>query len=133
MSSLGQPVLTPIPGRACGDCHVCCIAPRIDDVALQKPAGAVCPNLGEGGCTIYETRPGTCRSWLCGWRLQAELDDSWRPDLRGVFLMPQMQPTDGFRSMGYTMQVTSRAVLAEPEVLNKLCGFIAGATPIYLS
>ena len=47
--------------------------------------------------------------------------------------MPQMQPTAGFRAMGYTAQIASRDALMAPEVLNRLCGFIAGATPIYLA
>jgi hypothetical protein len=122
-----------VAGRSCGDCHVCCYALRIDEPYMQKPAGAVCKFLDGQGCTIYEQRFPTCRSWLCGWWFQPELGDQWRPDLCGVLLVPEMAPTPGFQAMGYKVQLASQAPLASPEVLNKLCGFIAGATPIYLS
>jgi hypothetical protein len=41
--------------------------------------------------------------------------------------------TPGFGAKGYTVQLVSHAPLASPDFLNTLCGFIAGATPIYLS
>ena len=127
----GNPPL--VAGRSCGDCHVCCYALRIDEPDMQKPAGAVCKFLDDHGCTIYERRFPTCRSWLCGWWFQPELGDQWRPDLCGVLLIPEVTPTPGFNVMGYKIQLASKEALASPEVLNKLCGFIAGGTPIYLS
>ena len=122
-----------VADRECGDCKVCCVALRIDEPALRKPAGTACKFLGHAGCTIYEARPSTCRHWLCGWRLQPQLGDAWRPDRSGVLLIPQLTATTGFGAKGYTVQLVSHAPLASPDVLNTLCGFIAGATPIYLS
>jgi hypothetical protein len=131
MSNPGTPTL--VAGRSCGDCHVCCYALRIDEPDMQKTAGAVCRHLGAQGCNIYESRYATCRSWLCGWWMQPELDNSWRPDLCGVLLIPETAPTPGFLAMGYKVQLVDEKPLASPDVLNKLCGFIAGATPLYLS
>ncbi len=79
--------MTALPGRQCGDCKVCCTALQIEDPALHKKAGVTCRHLSAGGCGIYDSRPGTCREFLCGWRLFAALDDDWRPDISGVLVM----------------------------------------------
>jgi hypothetical protein len=125
--------LTLVPGRDCGGCTVCCVALRIDDPGLKKPAGTACPHLGVGGCGVYDTRFAICRTWMCGWRLQPELDDSWRPDLSGVLLIPEPADRPGYAVLGYKVQLADKAALASAEVLNKLCGYIAAATPIWLS
>lgn len=122
-----------VPGRDCGGCTVCCVDLRVDDPGLKKPAGTACPHLGTQGCTIYETRYAICRSWMCGWRLQPELDDNWRPDRSGVLLIPEPSSKAGYASLGYKLQLASRAALASPEVLNKLCGYVAAGTPLWLS
>jgi hypothetical protein len=79
--------MTALAGRQCGACTVCCTALQIDDPALHKKAGVTCRHLTAGGCGIYDSRPGTCREFLCGWRLFAELDDDWRPDISGLLVM----------------------------------------------
>ncbi|HVW75065.1 MAG TPA: hypothetical protein VHC39_15620, partial [Rhizomicrobium sp.] len=122
-----------VPDRECGNCTVCCVALRVDDPGLKKPAGEPCRHLGQQGCTIYQTRYAICRSWMCGWRLQPELDDSWRPDRSGVLLIPEPNTKPGYAALGYKVQLASRTALASPEVLNKLCGYIAAATPLWLS
>ena len=76
-----------IPDRKCGCCNVCCVVPKIDEPALQKLPGCRCANaLPNGACAIYETRPETCRSFLCGWRLLSWVDERLRPDQSGVFI-----------------------------------------------
>ena len=121
-----------VPERQCGECQVCCEALRIEEAELKKPPGVACRFLGRG-CTIHANRFSVCRNWFCGWRLQPQLDDSWRPDRSGVLLVPEMNPTPGFETHGYTMQLASPAPLSSPEILNRLCGFIAGHTPLYLA
>jgi hypothetical protein len=122
-----------VPGRDCGGCTVCCVALRVDDPGLKKAAGTRCTHLGQHGCTVYETRFAICRTWMCGWRLQPELDDSWRPDRNGVLLIPEPNALPGYAPLGYKVQLASRAALASPDILNKLCGFIAAGVPIWLS
>lgn len=122
-----------VPGRDCGSCTVCCVALRVDAPGLRKPAGQACCHLGTQGCTIYSSRYAICRSWMCGWRLQPELDDSWRPDRSGVLLIPEPSSRPGYAPLGYKVQLASKVALAAPDVLNKLCGYIAAATPIWLS
>lgn len=76
-----------LPDRTCGCCNVCCVVPKIDEPALQKLPGCRCANaLPSGACAIYETRPDTCRSFLCGWRLLSWVDERLRPDQSGVFI-----------------------------------------------
>lgn len=85
-----------LPDRECGSCHACCKYPSIVDQEFKKPNGALCTHWAWGkGCKIYETRPGTCRSHYCGWRIMPQLDESWRPDRSNIYLniMPWV-PTD---------------------------------------
>ena len=77
-----------VPGRECGECMVCCIAPTIDDPEIQKGSGTRCRHCapaGAGGCAIYASRPKTCREFFCAWRRLASFPEDWRPDLTGVF------------------------------------------------
>jgi Fe-S-cluster containining protein len=68
-----------VEGRSCGDCSLCCKLPRID--AVDKPAGTWCRHCapGRGGCTIYDSRPSSCRAFHCGWIVDADLGPEWRP------------------------------------------------------
>lgn len=76
-----------VPQRECGECTVCCIEPTIEDPELVKLPGVKCQHLAKaGGCTIYKSRPETCKKWFCMWRFLPTLDDGWRPDLKGVLL-----------------------------------------------
>jgi len=74
-----------VPGRACGDCTICCTAMAVDQPDFQKHAGVPCRHCAQG-CAVYDTRPALCRDYHCGWRQLPILDDSWRPDLCGVFV-----------------------------------------------
>lgn len=76
-----------VKGRECGACTVCCVNLTINDPELQKLPGVKCKNtLRGGGCKIYQSRPKTCRDWYCMWRFMPSLDDSWRPDIKGIVI-----------------------------------------------
>lgn len=76
-----------VPGRECGECNACCTDLDIVDEAMTKPRGRLCPNWqADCGCTIYDARPQACRSFDCGWRRLADLDDGWRPDRSGILI-----------------------------------------------
>ena len=79
--------MTRLEKRQCGPCTVCCVDLKIVAPELKKKARVPCPHLSGKGCGIYETRPGVCRQFLCGWRLFEDMDDSWRPDLSGILAM----------------------------------------------
>ncbi len=76
--------MTLVPGRECGSCTVCCVAPNINKPDIQKVSGAACKHCAGGGCAIYETRPEVCRGFFCAWRTVDIFDESWRPDKSGV-------------------------------------------------
>lgn len=67
-----------VAGRSCGSCTLCCHLPDIDE--LDKPANTFCRHCIAGvGCSAYEARPVTCRTFLCAWMSDAALDDAWEP------------------------------------------------------
>jgi hypothetical protein len=81
-----------VPGRACGDCTLCCTVLAIDQPDIQKEAGVTCRHCRDG-CAIYEARPVLCRDYHCGWRQLPILDEDWRPDRSGVFV--EVEVIDG--------------------------------------
>lgn len=72
------------PGRACGDCYVCCELPAIEDPMLRKPERTLCVSCIGGLCGIYESRPKACRDFHCLYRHLGELPETLRPDRCGV-------------------------------------------------
>jgi uncharacterized protein len=76
--SNGPPI---VPGRSCGKCSLCCKVLRVSEI--DKPANTWCghcrPGRPEGGCSIYETRPGICRTYACGWLMSEALGEEWYP------------------------------------------------------
>jgi Fe-S-cluster containining protein len=77
----------PVLNVPCNTCNACCYNHRIEvdrsqepperlarldmvpdeygDMKLRKRADGSCVHLGENGCTIYEHRPTTCRTYDC--------------------------------------------------------------------
>ena len=75
-------------GRACDGCTMCC--KLLDVVALAKPAGAWCRHCTPGvGCGIYESRPGECRTFQCGWLVDPALGEEWRPSRSHIMLVTE--------------------------------------------
>ena len=71
---------TPATGRACGSCMMCCKLPRIK--AFDKPPSIWCRHAKLGsGCSIYDTRPDECCSFLCDWMRYANLGPEWQPSV----------------------------------------------------
>ena len=70
--------------RACGDCTACCTAQGVKE--LGKPAGVACTYLtpNQTSCSRYATRPESCRSWSCLWRVGLFNETTDRPDKRGL-------------------------------------------------
>ncbi|MGH6818200.1 MAG: YkgJ family cysteine cluster protein [Methylovirgula sp.] len=65
--------------RACGACSLCC--KLLPVAALNKPHDRWCTHCrpGNGGCTIYETRPQTCREFDCLWLAEPSVGEHWYP------------------------------------------------------
>ena len=71
--------------RECGTCTLCCKVLGIG--ALDKPAGTWCPHCRPGqGCTIYESRPEECRTFLCDWLRNEALGPEWKPEKSKIVL-----------------------------------------------
>ncbi|HMF05663.1 MAG TPA: hypothetical protein VKE72_01435 [Methylocella sp.] len=77
-----------IPGKACGECNLCCKV--LDIVELSKPAGTLCGDCvrsPSGSCRIYATRPKVCRDYECLWKGDRMMSPQLRPDRVGTLLM----------------------------------------------
>lgn len=67
-----------VPGRSCGSCSLCCKILAVRE--LEKPENQWCNHFKAGrGCTIYDTRPGSCRRFYCGFMRRADFGEEWRP------------------------------------------------------
>jgi hypothetical protein len=67
-----------VPGRACGECSLCCKLVEVEE--LSKPAGSWCPHCAPGnGCAIHADRPAECRAFYCSWLISPNLGPEWRP------------------------------------------------------
>jgi hypothetical protein len=73
------------PERTCGTCTLCCKVMGI--VELEKPPDRWCAHCKPGqGCDIYETRPTSCRTFVCGWLTDPTMPAEMRPDRTKVVL-----------------------------------------------
>jgi len=71
--------------KKCGDCSACCVLPEVPE--LKKPCNVSCSYLlgvSGGGCSIYESRPTSCREFRCQWLVNESAQDDMRPDRCGV-------------------------------------------------
>jgi hypothetical protein len=92
VSAIEQALTLAQGSRVCGPCTVCCTVISVSE--MQKPNYCRCKHLTESGCGIYETRPGVCRTWSCGWLLGAEPwgDERHRPDNLGLIFTREQVP-----------------------------------------
>jgi hypothetical protein len=130
--------MTVVEKRRCGPCTVCCVTLKIEAPELRKKAQTPCRHLTASGCGIYETRPGVCQQFLCGWRLFPELDDKWRPDLSGVLVMrqapEQLPPAWSTAAFGVELAVTGgENVIHRPGFAEYVARLLAKGVPVSLS
>jgi len=74
-----------IEQRQCGECTVCCSGALIGEAYGNRFGPKPCIFLVENKCTIYETRPQTCRNYQCAW-LQGLLPEWMKPSECGVLI-----------------------------------------------
>ena len=97
-------------GRECGSCSQCCKTMGI--VELAKPAGAWCPHRGAAvGCSIYGSRPGSCRAFACQWLLSPDMPQKFRPDRTRVVVAAE---DEGPRLVAYCDPANPLAWRREP-------------------
>lgn len=93
--------------RECGDCNACCVYPSIPE--LSKPAGVPCEHLAKcGGCSIYNMRPPSCRSYRCAW-LDGHGKDKDKPGDCGVLI--------DFRDTQFGRVLIARSVIPGTEAI----------------
>ncbi len=124
-----------LPGRECGSCNACCVALTIDDKELQKPQGYRCKNAQpDNSCAIYSTRPHTCRSFNCGWRLLKWVREPLRPDRSGVLIRLHGEiADDGTRKLGIAVILMTRASLKAEGLAETIAAAVNADAPVYLN
>ncbi len=89
-----------VPGRSCGTCTLCCKVLAVAD--LGKAPGTWCAHCRrDKGCTIYDTRPGECRTFFCHWMLEKGLGPEWKPDRAKFALATTENGITAFVDPGY--------------------------------
>ncbi|MEI9891487.1 MAG: hypothetical protein WDN45_14070 [Caulobacteraceae bacterium] len=119
--------------RACGECTVCC-TPLIDTPELKKAEGERCPNCTRAGCGVYETRPGICRTYNCGWKRIASMPPETRPDRLGVMFSLERvaAPRNVFEHLFYVaVAVDDPRALEKPLVRDALAMLAEGLLPVW--
>ena len=119
-----------VPGRACGDCTICCTAMAIDRPDIQKDAGVTCRHCTGKGCAIYDTRPALCRDYHCGWRQLSILDDSWRPDRSQVFV--ELEPHEGRTAISLVLLGNPLKTVRQSWFIDFVVTGIRGGLPLML-
>ena len=112
----------PVPGRSCGTCTLCCKLMKVSE--LDKPSGTWCKHVVQGkGCGTYETRPHSCRAFLCGYLSTESLSDAWYPGRckivlssseRGITAQIDPSRPDVWRQAPYYEQFKSWARVMSP-------------------
>lgn len=122
-----------VVGRNCGQCTACCTALTIAAPELKKHAGVTCEHCITGkGCAIYEDRPSVCRTWHCLWRFNPNMDDSWRPDKKGLIGTIMDTPV-GFNGAVKFDVVGPSRVLIERSTVSFISGAVAAGMAVYIS
>lgn len=124
-----NPDIALVPGRACGACAVCCTLMAIDKPEIQKEAGVTCRHC-KSGCAIYETRPGLCREYFCGWRQLSILDDSWRPDRSGVFT--ELEEVNGVTGIKLVLAGNPLKTIRQPWFIDFVMQGVRGNIPLVM-
>ena len=124
--------------RDCGECMVCCKYLYINTPGLKKPADVLCSNcIINRGCSIYETRPNTCRTWHCLWRRTETMPEEMRPDKSNALfsLKISFEPRHIFENAYIVcMTLTDPSVFDTPAVSAAIDRFIQdGELPVWLS
>ncbi len=128
---------TLVESRGCGTCVACCQHLHIDEPTLKKPAGQLCPNHDGTGCTIYASRPQTCRDWFCLWRRDENLPEGGNPADCGVVF--SMDRSENPPNMFEHLFIVGRALngpedFEHPDAMASIKHFIKeGTLPVWLA
>lgn len=124
--------LTVLPGRECGECHVCCEALTVDSAEFQKHGGCQCVHaLPDRNCGIYANRYPVCRQFECGWRIFKWVRQSLRPDRSGVLVSPFGEPDTGpAKAQGIVIYLLEPGALDAEGLAETVAAAIAGGVEV---
>jgi len=107
-------------GRECGSCTVCCGIVGVDE--LKKGVWQACEHTLHGtGCGIYETRPQSCRNFVCFWLAGLiEGDERRRPDKLGIMFAHGETKEAGPTIFAWEVWPGAAKEIAAKYVLDKL-------------
>ena len=118
-------LLNEITSRRCGPCQACCTAYGVKET--RKPYDTRCQFQCPSGCSIYEYRPDTCRTFACAWRVGLG-DDTDRPDLSGFMVTLEMP--DGAGGPVYVDVLELRPGVFESAALDRVMTLVAATAPL---
>lgn len=122
-----------IEKRTCGDCGVCCVLMSVPE--LEKDQGTRCKNLCASGCSVYSTRPQSCRDFECLW-LQGALPEWAKPDNIGLMFTATLPDGDFAKATGLQAMVAWEVwsgALEDPRVKNLLADLARRALVVIIS
>lgn len=112
---------------------MCCVVLTIDDPALRKVQGVRCPNARpDNRCGIYDARPQTCRTFLCGWMQHRWVRPALRPDLSGVLIRAQVRDVDGVRRPSVVVSLLREVALETDGLAETIAAPVAAGMPVFL-
>ena len=106
--------------RDCGSCTLCCTLTYVPE--LKKPERVTCENCA-ANCTIYETRPQSCRQYECAW-LAGHMSEDMRPDKAGFLTEVYPKMVAVLLKDGMTLDKLSA------KALDELTDFIDQGKPV---
>ena len=112
---------------------MCCVVLTIDDPALHKVQGVRCHNARpDNRCGIYDTRPQTCRIFLCGWLQHRWVRPTLRPDLSGVLIRNQVRDVDGTKRLSVVVSLLREVALETEGLAETVAAPVAAGIPVFL-
>lgn len=104
----------PLSERSCGDCDVCCNILEVKE--LEKEGYTNCIHKMQvffnGGCSIYNERPMSCKEWSCCYILGLIPNDrKYKPNNLGLMFYPvSAKNNDLNMSMYMAQEVWPKAI-----------------------
>lgn len=81
---------------------------------LHKPVNVRCTFVCEQGCSVYETRPQTCRNWSCDWKNGLIAEEELRPDRLGIIFDLRLEGADPILCLWEVWDGAAEQPLLEP-------------------
>jgi len=89
--------------KTCGECTACCTGNLLVTIEGEEIRPGNPCRYCEGGCTRHDNQPEKiCAEFQCGWKLDNDMPDEWRPDKIGAIVVHAMYQWNGNQVDGLT-------------------------------